>query len=346
MRICGDATHFVRSIVGSCVKSSFHSTTVPARRSRVSTCNDKPPVVTSAVDPDLAVVRAFILEMIAKGAIAALVTAILALLVRMRDLNTELMRKLASKSKKRPPSETMRRLQRELPLLWAPPANDVGPVLPKKEKKKRGPKTRAPHGRPVLPSHLPRVPNVILVPANQRTCPHCHVELKRVRLKVTAEKLEVQPSRFIVSQTQVETCSCPKCHEHIISAPTPDEVVDCVFRSTLPPIPLARCHSFRQRSHPFRRRCRSAQIGAKRRGLSAALMHAGSEQGRLDDQPSVSVVFSPSPFFFLIDGPFNDSTCALWTSRSQIASATVGSASISCQVFVGAWLVTTVDRWS
>ena len=226
MRICGDATHFVRSIVGSCVKSSFHSTTVPARRSRVSTCNDKPPVVTSAVDPDLAVVRAFILEMIAKGAIAALVTAILALLVRMRDLNTELMRKLASKSKKRPPSETMRRLQRELPLLWAPPANDVGPVLPKKEKKKRGPKTRAPHGRPVLPSHLPRVPNVILVPANQRTCPHCHVELKRVRLKVTAEKLEVQPSRFIVSQTQVETCSCPKCHEHIISAPTPDEVVD------------------------------------------------------------------------------------------------------------------------
>ena len=29
-------------------------------------------------------------------------------------------------------------------------------------------------------------------------------------------------------------------------------IAACVFRSTLPPIPLARCHSFRQRSHPFR----------------------------------------------------------------------------------------------
>jgi hypothetical protein len=59
-----------------------------------------------------------------------------------------------------------------------------------------------------------------------------------------------------------------------------------------------------------------------------------------------SVLFPPSPFVFRIDGPFSDSTCALWTSRSQIASATVGSASISCQLFVGTWLVTTVERWS
>jgi hypothetical protein len=35
--------------------------------------------------------------MIAKGAVAALVAAILALLGKMRDLNTELMKKLASK---------------------------------------------------------------------------------------------------------------------------------------------------------------------------------------------------------------------------------------------------------
>ena len=42
-------------------------------------------------------------------AIAALVASILALLTRMRDLNAELVRKLASTSRKRPPSETMRR---------------------------------------------------------------------------------------------------------------------------------------------------------------------------------------------------------------------------------------------
>ena len=71
------------------------------------------------------------------------------------------------------------------------------------------------------------------------------------------------------------------------------------------------------------------------------------QQGeRSDDHPLSSVVFSPSPFLFLIDGPFSDNTCALWTRRSQIASATVGSTSISCQVFVGTWLLTTVERWS
>src|SRR5262245_11035800 len=88
-------------------------------------------------------------------------------------------------------------------------------------------------------------------------------------------------------------------------------------------------------------------IGAQRRDpCSGHLALLVGARGRVDDQLLSSVFFSPSPFFFLIDGPFSESTCALWTSRSQIASATVGSASISCQVFVGTWLVTTVDRWS
>jgi transposase len=47
-----------------------------------------------------------------------------------------------------------------------------------------------------------------------------------VCIKTTAEKLDIRPSTFIVSQTQVETCACPKCHQYIVSAPTPDEVVD------------------------------------------------------------------------------------------------------------------------
>jgi len=66
--------------------------------------------ITSVVDPDLGAVRSFIEGMLARGAIAALVTAILSLLTRMRDLNTELVRKLASTSRKRPPNEALRRL--------------------------------------------------------------------------------------------------------------------------------------------------------------------------------------------------------------------------------------------
>jgi transposase len=194
----------------------------------VSESSEKLPPITSAIAPDLGAVQKFIMDMIAKGAIAALVTAIIALLLRMRDLNTELMRKLASKSRKRPPNEAMRRLQMELPLL-APPANsnDAKPAVPeRKTPKKRGAKVPKAHGRPKLPAHLPRVPNLRLVPAEQRKCPHCDVELTRMCIKTTAEKLDVRPSEFIISQTQVETCSCPKCHQYIVTADKGDEVLD------------------------------------------------------------------------------------------------------------------------
>jgi hypothetical protein len=70
--------------------------------------SDKWPPITGALDPDLSAVRRFIEDMIARGAVVALVAAILALLVRMRDLNTELMRKLAATRRKRPASETRR----------------------------------------------------------------------------------------------------------------------------------------------------------------------------------------------------------------------------------------------
>lgn len=193
----------------------------------VSAPSDKPPVITSAVDPDLGAVRKFITDMIAKGAVAALVTAIVALLVRMRQLNVELMSKLASKSHKRPPNEAMRRLQMELPFLCAPAANDAKPApTADKKPKKRGASKPTPHGRPVLPAHLPRVPQVLLVPASHRQCPRCDVEVARICIKTTAEKLDVEPSKFIVTQTQVETCACPRCHQYVVTAPTSDEVVD------------------------------------------------------------------------------------------------------------------------
>lgn len=197
------------------------------RRFTVSAPNEKPSAITSAIDPDLGAVRKFIVDMIAKGAFSALVAAIIALLVKMRELNTELMKKLASKSRKRPPNEAMRRLQMELPFLCASAANDAKPTASDgKKPKKRGAKKPTPHGRPSLPAHLPRVPNVLLVPTTERTCPHCDAELTRICIKTTAEKLDVEPSKYIVSQTQVETCGCPKCHQYIVTADKPDEVVD------------------------------------------------------------------------------------------------------------------------
>ncbi len=193
----------------------------------MSVPSEKPPAITSALEPDLDAERKFIADMIAKGAVAALVTAILSLLVRMRDLNTELMGKLASKSRKRPPNEALRRLQVELPFHCAVAANDAKPPLPvDKKPKKRGAKKPTAHGRPKLPSHLLRVPDVHLVSDAKRVCPHCDVEATRVCLKATAEKLDVRPSEFVVLETQVETCACPKCREYIVTADKGDEVLD------------------------------------------------------------------------------------------------------------------------
>jgi transposase len=188
---------------------------------------DSVPPITSAVDPDLGAVRAFIADMLARGAVAALVAAILALLVRMRDLNSELMGKLASKARKRPPNEAMRRLQLELPLLLMPAANDgKAPVLPaKKPPAKRGPNTPHAHGRPKLPDHLPRIPEVHPVPDAERLCPGCEVEAQRIGFKTT-EKLDVEPARFVVKQVQVETVACQRCHEYVRSAAKGDEVLD------------------------------------------------------------------------------------------------------------------------
>jgi transposase len=190
---------------------------------------DKRKLITSEVDPDLGEVKRFIRARIAEGAFAVLIAAVLALLARMRDLNTELRMRLEAARRKRPPSETLRRLQMELPF-WNEPANDTAQPdgesdKPKKEPNKRGPRKPNPHGRPKLPDHLPRVPDKQLVPEEQRTCPSCKVEAAHVTFKVK-EKLDIEPARYIVRQVMDEVVACQCCHEYIVSAPKRDEIVD------------------------------------------------------------------------------------------------------------------------
>ena len=186
---------------------------------------DKANPITSSVSPDLDAVARFIRDMLARGAVAELIAAILALLVRMRDLNTELVARIAAKSRKRPPSETMRRLQLELPGVFATSANDNAPRLPPKEKKKRGPKVRHGHGRPKLPAHLERVPEVQPVPDDKRQCTVCGKQASTISYK-TAEKLDIRPAEFIVRQIKRETCACQHCHQYAYTAPKQDEVLD------------------------------------------------------------------------------------------------------------------------
>jgi transposase len=185
----------------------------------------KPTPITSPALPDLDAVARFFHAMLARGAVAELLAALLGLLARMRDLNTELVAKLASKSRKKPPSERWRRLQLELPFALAAAANDDRPAPPKPERKKRGPKHKHLHGRPKLPAHLERVDEVHPVAPGERTCPECGHETVTIGYK-TAEKLDLRPAEFVVRRVRRETCACTHCHDYAVTAPKQDEVLD------------------------------------------------------------------------------------------------------------------------
>jgi transposase len=201
-----------------------------------------------ALAPDLEAIRRFIVQMIARGAIAEMIASVLALLQRMRDLNTELMTKMAAASRKRPPSETLHRLQLELPLMFGTAANDAGgaqkggaatelegppepppppaliPAIPEVPAKKKKIKRHS-HGRPNLPGDLLRVPGATArVSDADRICSTCKRPTKTLGFKTT-EKLTVRPCEFVVEQDLRETCACSQCHAYIVSAPKPDEIV-------------------------------------------------------------------------------------------------------------------------
>lgn len=190
-----------------------------------------------ALAPDLEVIGRFIKEMIARGAIVELVTAVLGLLQRMREINAELVARVASHKRTRPPNESLRRLQLELPLQFGVAANDSkattgtapeleGPPEPpwlRERKKKRGPKNPRPHGRSPVPAHLPREPHVLS--AAKGCCPKCGGAMGLVDYK-RATKLDVRPLQYIALEVLREVLACQSCHEHVVVAPKPDEVVD------------------------------------------------------------------------------------------------------------------------
>lgn len=186
-------------------------------------------IPTSPLAPDLDAVRAFIIEMVTRGAVAGLVTAILALLTRMRDLNGELLARLAQKRRAKPPNEALRRLQLALPLSFAKvdPAAKPDNAAGDKAGAKKQPKPRKPtnHGRRKLPEHLPRIAERREVEPEHRNCPQCNVEAKTVGYKAT-EKLDLVPAHFVVRVEEREVVACQCCHRYLYCVPKQDEVLD------------------------------------------------------------------------------------------------------------------------
>jgi transposase len=182
--------------------------------------------VTSAYAPDLDEVRAWLEKMIRALRFVDLVTAIVALLTRMRDLNTELVAQLAHLRRSRPRSEVLRRLERQLVLpidgltvpLAAQPKDDTTSDDDKKKRRGRHP------GRGAPPAHLPRVPVFNRVPPELRVCPNCGAMMTTVSHS-SCLILNVIPARVFVEERLDETIACPN-DDTIVSASPPPQIVE------------------------------------------------------------------------------------------------------------------------
>jgi transposase len=182
--------------------------------------------VTSAFAPDLEEVRAWLQKMISALRFVDLVTAILALIVRMRDINTELIAQLAHLRRARPRSETLDRIERQLVLplngLTVPSPSNSNTDAPSDDHKK---KRRGRHpGRGAPPAHLPRVSVFNRVPPELRVCPQCGATMTTVSHS-SCFILNVIPARVVVEERLDETIACPN-DDTIVSASPPPQIVE------------------------------------------------------------------------------------------------------------------------
>jgi transposase len=180
---------------------------------------------TSPQVPDTGELRLWLERTIAARSFVVLVSAIVALVVRMRDLNLELCRRLAKVQSPRPPSERLKPLKGQLALALGTEVitRATAPDASKPEDKVKP--SRAGHhpGRTRAPAHLERVPRPNLVPPQKRICPVCGCEMKTLNF-TPCEHLDVIPARIIVVERLDETVAC----EHddcIVSAAPPPQLI-------------------------------------------------------------------------------------------------------------------------
>jgi transposase len=192
-----------------------------------SPASPTPPTITSSSVPDLAEVRAWIEKMIVAVRFSELITAILALIGRMAQINIDLVKQIAQHRRGRPRSETLLRLEGQLSLpldgllgaLTKPKTEDDAPERkPKKSRRGKHP------GRAALPEHLLRVEVINAVPEKQRICPLCGRTMTTVGHEV-CERLEIKPAELYVIRRLDERVACPH-DDTIVSAEPPPQIVE------------------------------------------------------------------------------------------------------------------------
>ena len=96
-------------------------------------------------------------------------------------------------------------------------------ALPAREKKLT--RVAAPHGRSPLPAHLPRIEEIILVPADQRHCATCACPKCALGYDVT-EVLDLKPVELFVRVIKREKLACPVHPENgVTTGPVAQRIV-------------------------------------------------------------------------------------------------------------------------
>jgi transposase len=180
---------------------------------------------TSPYAPDLEQVRAWLQKMIADLRFVDLVAAVLAFISRMCVLNTELTTRLGHLQRRRPKSERLAWLERQLLLPLAPCVLPPARAPASTDEKPPRKKLRGKHpGRAAPPPHLERVEVPNPVPPHLRICPTCGTEMKTVDYS-RCEILNVRPATLYVEVRVDETVACPK-DDTIVTAPVPPAIVE------------------------------------------------------------------------------------------------------------------------
>ena len=81
------------------------------------------------------------------------------------------------------------------------------------------------HGRNPLPKDLPRKRVVHEVPAEEKICPECGADKKRIGDEVS-EQIEYVPASLFILEHVRPKYACPCCQEHVVVADKPAKVIE------------------------------------------------------------------------------------------------------------------------
>lgn len=192
------------------------------------------PVSTESVAPsNVEELKRWLDEMVRQAAFVRLVSAIVALVTRLLDLNGELSKQLAHLRRARPRSERWKALDAQLAFSWTKDSASTDEDAPKpdsepkdsqpSEPTKKPPKRKHP-GRKPFPSALRRQPEYNGVPSDLRRCPQCGLEMSPLG-HAHCEYLEVKPAEVYVVRRSDEALKC-RLDGTIVSAPPPPRIVE------------------------------------------------------------------------------------------------------------------------